>query len=60
MFGRSKRREAWTEVATALGGEHHLPSKWWRGDESITATIDGAVVKLTSIAWSLDQMNRAT
>lgn len=52
MFGRSKRREAWAAVATALGGTHHVPSKWWRGDESVTATVAGVEVKLDTYTVS--------
>ncbi|MDQ3339972.1 MAG: hypothetical protein M4D80_32835 [Myxococcota bacterium] len=47
MFGGRKRRRAiWTEVASELGGTHQLPTKWWRGDENITATVHGVPVKL--------------
>jgi hypothetical protein len=47
MFGGRKRRRAiWTQVATELGGTHQLPTKWWRGDENITAIVHGVSVKL--------------
>ena len=47
MFGGRKRRRAvWTHVAAELGGHHQLPTKWWRGDENITATVRGVPVKL--------------
>jgi hypothetical protein len=65
MFGKSKRREAWTDVPSELGGNHHTPSRWWRGDEYasepqgeqvplgyITATIDGVDVKLDTYTVS--------
>jgi hypothetical protein len=58
MFGKSKRRAAWGEVATALGGTHHLPSKWWRGDEAITATIDGVLVKLDTFTVTTGQSSQ--
>jgi hypothetical protein len=47
MFGRRKRRQAnWSQVAAELGGVHQLQTKWWRGDEHITATVHGVPVKL--------------
>jgi hypothetical protein len=51
-MGKKERRQIWTNVATALGGQHHLPSKWWRGDEHILASINKVPVKLDTYVVS--------
>jgi hypothetical protein len=51
-MGRKERRQVWTDVAKDLGGEHHLPTKWYRGDEWILATIQNVPVKLDTYVVS--------
>ena len=54
-----RRRQAWPSVAQELGGTHHPQSRWWRNDEHITATIEGANVKLDTYVVSTGKVTVA-